>query len=297
MYSIKATALATGLTVETLRAWERRYGLVQPRRDAAGRRVYRQEDVARLRRLREATDQGHGIGRIAALSDLELARLLAESPSLETRTAASAIVLRMIEAAEQFRPLACEQALTLAVALLAPADLAQEVIGPVLNAVGERWHKGEFSVAQERLVSACVRRQVSLLLDSFERLAHGPAIVFATLPGERHELGLLTAAMLAASRGFRCHYLGADLPAAELAEYACRIRAAVVAVSAVWRDSLPGLQRDLPALQAALPDQCQVWLGGRVAREIDVEPSSQRLRLITDQRELERQLDLLGAGN
>ena len=79
MYSIKAVAQATGLTVETLRAWERRYGVVVPQRDASGRRVYRPEDVLRLRRLREATERGHPIGRLAVLGDDGLAALLTDS--------------------------------------------------------------------------------------------------------------------------------------------------------------------------------------------------------------------------
>src|SRR5512134_2686564 len=78
MYSIKAVSQATGLTVETLRAWERRYRAVVPVRDDLGRRVYRAEDVLRLRRLREATDRGHPIGRLVHLDDTSLAGLLHE---------------------------------------------------------------------------------------------------------------------------------------------------------------------------------------------------------------------------
>ena len=92
MYSIKAVAQATGLTVETLRAWERRYGVVVPNRDEGGRRVYRAEDVLRLRRLREATERGHPIGRLAGLSDDGLASLLDESTDRRVRAASNAFV-------------------------------------------------------------------------------------------------------------------------------------------------------------------------------------------------------------
>ena len=78
MYSSQAVAQATGLTVETLRAWERRYRVVVPQRDEMGRRVYRAEDVLRLRRLREATDRGHPISRLVQLDETSLAGLLHE---------------------------------------------------------------------------------------------------------------------------------------------------------------------------------------------------------------------------
>ena len=76
MYSIKAVSQATGLSIETLRAWERRYGIVEPLRDGNGRRSYRPEDVIRLRRLREATERGHPISKLSRLSDEEPHKLL-----------------------------------------------------------------------------------------------------------------------------------------------------------------------------------------------------------------------------
>ncbi|MDQ1346235.1 MAG: MerR family transcriptional regulator, light-induced transcriptional regulator, partial [Pseudomonadota bacterium] len=208
MYSIKAVSQATGLTVETLRAWERRYGIVAPNRDPTGRRVYRADDVLRLRRLREATERGHPIGRLAELSEESLAQLLNEAPDRRTRATSSAFVERILEAAKEYRSAECEQALTLAIAMMPPQRLVSDVLQPLLREVGERWHRGEFAISQERLVSTIVRRHVGLMLDTYDRTARHQAIVFATLPGERHELGLLMSAMICASRGFKTHYLG-----------------------------------------------------------------------------------------
>src|SRR5512134_2931354 len=98
MYSIKAVSQATGLTVETLRAWERRYGIVVPNRDQTGRRVYRPDDVLRLRRLREATERGHPIGRLAQLSEEDLAQLLSDGPDRRSRATSSAFVERILAA-------------------------------------------------------------------------------------------------------------------------------------------------------------------------------------------------------
>jgi DNA-binding transcriptional MerR regulator/methylmalonyl-CoA mutase cobalamin-binding subunit len=262
MYSIKAAAQATGLTVETLRAWERRYAVVTPVRDAGGRRVYRAEDVLRLRRLREATERGHPISRLAPLSEERLAALLGAPSDQRTQGTASAFVERILAAATEFRTADCEQAVTLAVAMLPPQRLVSDVLQPLLREVGERWHRGEFAISQERLVSKIVSRHVGLMLDAYDRVARRETVVFATLPGERHELGLLMSAMLCASRGFKVHYLGADLPATEIARFAGEVGATVVALSVVLQERLSELPGQLEILAGAVPPGTAIWVGG-----------------------------------
>lgn len=295
MYSIKAVAQATGLTVETLRAWERRYGIVAPNRDASGRRVYRPEDVLRLRRLREATERGHPIGRLVGLGDDELAALLNESTDRRTRAATNAFVERILESAQRFRSAECEQALTLAIAMLPPPQLVSDVLQPLLREVGERWHRGEFAISQERLVSTIVRRHVGLMLDAYDRNARRAPIVFATLPGERHELGLLTSAMMCASRGFKTHYLGPDLPPAEIARFAREVNAAAVALSVVLQDRAADAPAQLAELVSHLPAETAVWLGGSAARELQRELLPSRCVVLTDGAELEQRLEMLPA--
>jgi DNA-binding transcriptional MerR regulator/methylmalonyl-CoA mutase cobalamin-binding subunit len=293
MYSIKAVAQATGLTVETLRAWERRYGIVVPTRDTGGRRVYRAEDVLRLRRLREATERGHAIGRLAGLSVDDLARLLDDPADRREHAASNAFVERILDAARHFRSADCEQTLTLAVAMLPPPRLVREVVQPLLREVGERWHRGEFAISQERLVSTVVRRHVALMLDAYDRAARRAPIVFATLPGERHELGLLTSAMVCASRGFKVHYLGPDLPPAEIARYARETGAIVVGLSLVLHESLRALRSQLEELVAGLPQETCVWLGGAAAHDVPADALPARCHALQDGADLEQRLELL----
>jgi DNA-binding transcriptional MerR regulator/methylmalonyl-CoA mutase cobalamin-binding subunit len=295
MYSIKAVAQATGLTVETLRAWERRYAIVTPNRDAGGRRLYRPEDVLRLRRLREATERGHAISRLAGLSDASLANLLNESTDRQARAASNAFVERILESARRFRSAECEQALTLAVAMQPPRQLVTDVLQPLLREVGERWHRGEFAISQERLVSTIVRRHLGLMLDAYDRNASRPPIVFATLPGERHELGLLTSAMMCASHGFKTHYLGPDLPAVEIARYAREVGAVVVALSVVLLERLPDLQAQLDELANDLPAETAIWLGGAAAGSLARERLPPRCAVLADNADLEQRLDMLPA--
>ena len=293
MYSIKAVSQATGLTVETLRAWERRYGIVVPQRDDTGRRVYAAEDVLRLRRLREATDRGHPIGRLAQLTDEGLAVLLEESSDQRTAAASNAFVERILESAQKFRAAECEQALTLAIASLPPQQLIAEVLTPLLREVGDRWHRGEFAIAQERLVSASVRRHIGLVLDTYDRGARGVPIVFATLPGERHELGLLMSALMCSSRGFRSHYLGPDLPPGEIARFARAVGAPVVALSVVLHEQLATLPQQLQALVVELGTGANVWLGGSATLALASDSLPDGCLVVRDQFDFDRRLDML----
>ncbi|MGI9245129.1 MAG: MerR family transcriptional regulator [Steroidobacteraceae bacterium] len=293
MYSIKAVSQATGLTVETLRAWERRYRVVLPQRDDMGRRVYRPEDVLRLRRLREATERGHPIGRLVQLDDTSLAGLLHEPERKPQSAMASTFVERILDAAQRYSSAECEQSLTLAISLMAPARLIGEVLEPLLREVGDRWHGGTFSIAQERLVSATVRKHLGLIVDSYDRAARRQSIVFATLPGERHELGLLMSAMVCASHGCKVHYLGADLPAQEIARYAREVGAGVVAVSVVLLDGLDRLPPELARLRECLGPAVPIWVGGAGAQQLERTGLPAQCVVVADQDELERRLDVL----
>ncbi len=291
MFSIKAAAQATGLTVETLRAWERRYGVVSPLRDESGRRVYRPEDVLRLRRLREATERGHPISRLAPLSDERLATLLESAGNDTTPGVGRAFVERILEAAEKFRAAECEQVMTLAVAVLPPQKLVNDVLQPLLEEVGNRWHRGEFAISQERLVSKLVSQHLRLMLYSYDRSARNETIVFATLPGERHELGLLMSAMLSASRGFKAHYMGPELPPEEIARFGREFGASIVALSIVLQDRIEELPAQLATLAGGLPAGTAIWIGGSGASLLD-RPLPDSCVILRDCAEFEQRLDL-----
>jgi len=294
MYSIKAVSQATGLTVETLRAWERRYRVVVPRRDDMGRRVYGPDDVLRLRRLREATERGHPIGRLARLDEPGLVDLLHQPGAQATPVPApSAFAQRILAAAERYSSVECEQALTLAISLLSPAQLIDEVLEPLMRTIGERWHAGQLSIAQERMVSSSVRKHLGLIVETYDRSARRPSIVFATLPGERHELGLLMSAMICASHGCKVHYLGADLPPEEIAVYAREVHAALVAISVIMFDGSPELPAQLATIRGTIGAEVPIWIGGQGALGLDEAVLPAHCVIIADRADLEQRLDVL----
>jgi DNA-binding transcriptional MerR regulator len=294
-YSIKAVAEATGLTVETLRAWERRYRVIEPKRGAGGHRLYTAHDVSRLRRLHETTARGHPIGKIAHLSNDALSRLLSDPPASGEDAAANALIERILAAVSKYRLAECDQLMAMAFALLTPIEAVRSVISPALREVGERWHRGEMSIAQERIASNCARRQLISLLHTFNSAAKGAAVVFATLSGERHELGSLMYATIAASLRVRTFYLGPDLPAEELARFALKVNALAVAISLVNHEPLAGTLAQLHSLRGQLPDEVEIWLGGPALAAVDESTLPPRSLLMLEAGDFEQRVGLLEA--
>lgn len=289
MYSIAAASRLSGIHPETLRAWERRYDIVCPRRDARGCRVYAPADVERLKLLRQATDLGHPIGRLADL-DLDGLRQVAEQAAHEPGHSGEIrrMVCRIVDAVERYRPDECNQELGLAATLLEPQCLADKVIAPALCAVSERAGQGEMSVAQEHLLNCCIRCAVLPLLAAYQARATGPTMILATLPGEKHELGLLITAMLAAADGMDSLYLGPDIPSEDLVVAAIRTQARCVALSCVLDPSVTGMQETLIGLARALPQDCELWVGGRGVSQLDMQSLPDNCICVQSLRDLKR---------
>ncbi len=240
-----------------------------------------------------ATERGHPIRRLAKLSESELSGLVEESSVPRTQAGPGGFAGRILDAAKDFRVDECTQVLTLAIALLPPQQLFAEVLQPLLREVGERWHRGELAISQERLVSTTVRRHLGLVLETYGHIARRQHIVFATLPGERHELGLLMAAISCASRGFQAHYLGADLPAEDIARFARETGSSIIAISVMAQQQLADAPQQLRALVDALEPGSSV--GGAAAQRLDKDALPANCIFVRDHLDLARRLDMLAA--
>lgn len=270
MYSVTAASRISGVHPETLRAWERRYDLIQPRRDARGRRMYAAADVERLRLLRRGTELGHQISRLAGLGHDELRRVCEECPPADDRGGdLHRLVARLLDAVARFRGDECDEVLGLAATLLDPEVLVQQVVTPAMRTVGERWYRGQMCTAQERLLSASARRTLGSLIATSRRRATGPVVILATLPGEQHDIGLMATALLAAAEGLDCVYLGPDIPVADLVAATRATGARSIGLSCVTRAADTGLHATLMQLCLQLPAACELWLGGAAAAELD----------------------------
>jgi len=276
-YSLGAVARLTGLSPHVLRAWERRYEAVTPLRTPGGTRRYRESDVARLRLLAAATGAGHPIGDVAKLSEAELRRRTA-GPEEEPRPS-----LRLIlEAIDQLDADETERLLGVQLAALGSRWFVAAVVEPLMREVGDRWEKGRLCVAAEHLASACVRNLLGGALRRMAQSSQSPAILLTTLPGERHELGVLSCAVIAVDLGANAIYLGPDLPPGEVVAAAGATRAGAVAVS--MSRCAPARQREraVRELRRALPRSVALWLGGGGSEGLTLPAHAERIEGIEE---------------
>jgi MerR family transcriptional regulator, light-induced transcriptional regulator len=248
--NIAALAQRTGVPPDTLRKWEQRYRILQPDRTAGGQRRYSERDVARVEWLRERLDEGYRIGEAATLLGtvgVEPARsphdhLMAILDSLE-RGETSEIGLRLDQS----------------FALLGVDETLDAVVRPLLRTIGERWAAGEISVAEEHLVSEAVRSRLGHLLGDAGGGVRGVAVL-ACAPGERHELGLMMAAIALRRDGWKVVYLGADTPLEDAVALARRVSARIVGLSLAMREHAKALEQALA--NTSLPEGVSLVLGG-----------------------------------
>ena len=185
--------------------------------------------------------------------------------------------------------------LTSAVAPLPPSELVNTVLVPLVREVGERWHRGEVSIAQEHMATDIVRRLIISVSRGYLRSENGPCLVLATLSGERHELGILMCSWLAATRRFRTHYLGVDVPPGEIARFALEVDARAVLVSLVMPENEVPALAQLRELATQLGGECEVWVGGFAARLVTAEELPAGCLLLPTGGDFEQRLDLLAA--
>jgi MerR family transcriptional regulator, light-induced transcriptional regulator len=257
----------TGLSPDVLRVWERRYGVVEPVRGGGGQRLYSDADVERLKLLRLATQAGRGIGQVAGLSGEELARLVQDDRLARLEPPAVAgggglDVEAAIGHAKRLDPDGLERLLRHAAVVAGAVRFLENGAAPFLRRLGEEWHAGRLSVAQEHVATGVVRRVVHSMMDSMVRAEGAPGLLVGTTRGERHEMGGLLVAAAAAAEGWRVIYLGPDLPAAEIAEAAVSSRARSVAVSVVFAEDVDGTAAEIVRLRELLPESVGLLVGG-----------------------------------
>lgn len=290
----------TGLNASVLRAWERRYGAVEPGRSEGGQRLYSEVDIRKLALLRELVDQGHAIGQVAGLSEAELRRLLLReqaSSEVSGDVAATEPHDGAREGAEEpgtrrarERPRSLEEEdlddfleaglaavhamstedleriLSRAALALTPVELIDGLVVPLLNRIGLLWERGEVGPASEHAASAVFRRFLDWSLEVLRPPAEeGPVLLAGTPAGQHHEFGSLLAAVIAAGEGWYAIPLGPDLPASELADAARRKRAGVVALSALHPPGAETVRDELLALRGELPGDVKILVGGPAA--------------------------------
>jgi MerR family transcriptional regulator, light-induced transcriptional regulator len=228
-------AKRTGVSPELLRAWEQRYGLLQPTRTAGGFRLYSAADEARVQRMQRLVSGG--------LAAAQAARLILSGGEPAPRTVSASATILDDEAGELAASLdrLDEQAANTALDGLFSAytveTVLKDVVLPYLHRLGEQWEAGEVSVAHEHFASNLIRGRLLGLARGWGQ-GRGPSAVLACAPGEQHELGLLAFGVALRRRGWRITYLGTDSPIGAVADIARSVQPAVVVLLSMNPDNL-----------------------------------------------------------
>ena len=215
----------SGVSPELLRAWERRYGLLQPTRSAGGLRLYSPDDLARVQAMQQHLADGYAAAEAAALASRTTSR---SDDEIATPTAIDELAVALAS----FDDGEAQAVFDTLLARLSTDALLRDVVLPYLHELGERWERGEVSIAQEHFASTLLRGRLLGLARGWGR-GIGPVAVLACAPGEQHDLGLLAFGLALRARGWRIVYLGTDTPIPSVADAARSCGPTVVVVSAV----------------------------------------------------------------
>jgi methanogenic corrinoid protein MtbC1 len=171
---------------------------------------------------------------------------------------------RFISAIERLRVDEAEQMLSRIALSTEPSEFLREIVGPILQEIGDRWERGELRIAHEHASSTVMRGLLFSLMRLYPASEGMPSVVVATPAGEHHELGALMVAMLATMHGWRVLYLGADLPAEEIA-FAVQSTDASLLMLSVSNLDAHECKREISAIERALPEHVRILVGGQAA--------------------------------
>lgn len=267
---ISAVERETGLTKDTLRVWERRYGFPNPLRGTKGERVYPLEQVERLRVIRRLMDAGMRPNKIVGHSLELLNQLLAKqlpigdpSKRLDADVTDVALGLVMSHADAELKAFLSQSLMRLGL-----QRFVLETVAPLNEAIGSAWLDGRIQIFEEHLYSEQVQQVLRQAIAATSATTSGPRILLTTLPGETHLLGLLMAEACFTLEGANCISLGVQTPARDIAQAARAHGADIVGLSFSAAMPINAARAALTDLRRGLDPAVDLWAGGSVWRHV-----------------------------
>lgn len=263
--SVLAASRLSGVSEHLIRIWERRYQAIHPSRSENGRRVFQDADVTRLRYLKQLTDVGYSISKIASLASEELVELLQKSSTLQLIHNQFEKIDQAFEYLKHYRIDVLASFLERNEKQMGVREFLLDFVSPLFAKVGVSTQKNELSVAHEHVLSALLRDHLGRLLYSLSRPDESQQvkIAFATREGDLHEFGILIGAVLAALNGYKVHYFGSSMPAKALSLACTSLQCQHVVVSFVISPTSPQLNsRYVDELLDGLKSDVKLVVGG-----------------------------------
>jgi len=278
-YSMKVVSIRTGLSAHAIRAWERRYNAVLPKRDSNNRRYYTEEDIIRLSLLKKATDAGFGISQVVSTSNDDLKELISSMKVIElpikrdnvesrinsNETSFENYVESFMNALEQMDSKALENILVQAEIDYGLNGVSENVLVPLMEEIGEGWRKGNLRISHEHMASHVIRTFLGGVLANNKNIPGAPNVLVTTPADQWHDIGALIIAVTAASEGWNVTYLGANLPSEEIAGAVKQNNCKAVILSIVYPEDDPVLVQEIRKLRRSLADNVSIIVGGRAS--------------------------------
>jgi len=257
-----------GIGIDTLRVWERRYGFPAPGRDSRGHRSYSHEQVEALRVVKKLQDLGLRPGKIFKMSSLERRELLLASTP---RDSSHNVVLQQL--AKELSPKQIDWELHGQLQQLGLSNFIHQFVLPLLQVLDQGWTDNNISIAREHLVSDSLEQLLREQLLAGQQKDKSSQILFLTLSGERHKLGLLMAAALFSGEGINGIFLNEEIPLTEVPKLASELKVKGVALSFSCHYSLRQAKQDLSSLRKNLDQKIKLIVGGHAVQKITSLPN------------------------
>ena len=271
-FPIRVLAERTGVGHSTLRAWERRYGLLQPHRTPKGHRLYTEDDVQLIKRVLDLLKEGHSISSASDyLKESMSAASVIKGPITQIDTDQTpppadtpwqGYLEQMMHAIQDFSSERLDAVYNEASSLYPLDVISNHLIVPALNIFGTSWREDDAVIGQEHFFSAWLRNKLGARLHHSTSLATGSNLVVASAPEHRHELGALMFTLAALGRGYRVVYLGADMPLSPLPYIVERSRARALILAVGETTNFDTLDGALLEMKNRL--KCPLFVGGPV---------------------------------
>ncbi len=293
-YSIRIASRLTGLSADTLRMWERRYGFPKPARNASRVRVYSKDDVERLTLIARALKSGYRAGEVVP-QDVESLRKLLSEAVVEERpsTDESSMVASILDCVRHDNADGLRTELRQAVATHGPKRFITDVAGALVSGVGDEWAQRRLDIRHEHMLTEALTTQLRLLLSAYEGSTRRPLVLLATLPGEQHGLGLEMAALFIALSNATPRLLGTDTPVDQIVDAALGLHVDAIGLSVATGADAKTILAQIGLLLQKLPTRVQLWVGGMGSEGVRV--TDERYRATRSWTQLDRAISELAA--
>jgi len=269
LFTIGTVERDTGIGRDTLRIWERRYGFPTPERNEKGERVYSAEQIRRLQRMRRLLDQGMRPGKVVPLDEAALGKLADALPEASSSLQdIDPVHAKLIALASSCDVTALTPILEQALARDGLRSFVLDTFAPLTTVIGELWAGGQLQVFEEHLLTRHLVHFLDVAMSRVGRPSGDPEVLLATLPGERHALGLLMAEALLLHAGRATLNLGTDVPLDQIVAAVGRSAVSTVALSFSACYSRGSIRDDLEELADRLPRDVGIWIGGEGVRRL-----------------------------